>query len=50
MTSDGIVESRDVIEHICSGLVSCPICFAAGTLGLLPAHAQLYYESLFCIR
>ena len=29
MTSGGIVESLDVIEYICSGLVSCPICFAA---------------------
>jgi hypothetical protein len=33
MTPDGIIESLDVIEHICSGLVPGAIGFALGSFG-----------------
>src|SRR5258705_10421886 len=42
MTPGRIVEPLDVVEHIRSGLVSCPIGFAAGTLGLQRREEALH--------
>jgi hypothetical protein len=46
MTPGRIVEPLDVVEHIRSGLVSCPICFAAGTLSVFSDEKKLSIAAL----
>src|SRR5664279_4403773 len=42
MTSDGIVEPLDVVEHICSGLVPGAIGFSLGAFGFQRREEALH--------